>query len=91
MELEIYNAFVKAGVSESDARAAVESINKEIDKRYALHSQQLATRGDVEKVGKEVAEMEARLLRAMSEMQRWTLTTMFAAIGALAVFLKFFN
>lgn len=91
MELEIYNAFVKAGVSESDAKAAVESINKVIDNRYTLHSQQLATRGDVEKVSKEVAEMEARLLRAMAEMQRWTLTAMFAAIGALAVFLKFFN
>ena len=91
MDLEIYNAFVKAGVSESDARAAVESINKVIDSRYSLHSQQLATRGDVEKVSKEVSEMEARLLRAMAEMQRWTLTALFAAIGALAVFLKFFN
>jgi multidrug resistance efflux pump len=91
MELEIDNAFVKAGISETDAKAAVDSISKEIDKRYSLHAQQLATRGDVEKVGKDMAEMEARLLRAMSEMQRWTLTTMFAAIGALAVFLKFFT
>jgi hypothetical protein len=84
MELEIYNAFVKAGVSEQDAKAAVESINKAIDHRYTLHSNQLATKTDM-------AEMEARLLRALAEMQRWTLTTMFAALGALAVFLKFFN
>lgn len=39
MELENYNAFVKAVVPEADAKAAVESINKEIDKRYALHAQ----------------------------------------------------
>ena len=45
MEIEIYSAFVKAGVSEADAKAAVESVSKEIDKRYALHAQQLATRG----------------------------------------------
>ena len=35
MEPEICNAFIKAGVPEADARAEVESINKEIDKRYA--------------------------------------------------------
>ena len=45
MEIEIYSAFVKAGVSEPDAKAAVESVSKEIDKRYALHVPQLATRG----------------------------------------------
>ena len=47
MELEIYSAFVKAGVSAEEAKAAVESLTKEIDKRYALHAAQLATRGDV--------------------------------------------
>ena len=47
MELEIYNAFVKVGVSAEDAKSAVESINKEIDKRYSLHASQLATKGDL--------------------------------------------
>ena len=32
MELEIYNAFIKAGVTEADAKAVVESISKEIGK-----------------------------------------------------------
>jgi len=84
MELEIYNAFVKAGVSEADAKAAVESINREIDKRYALHSQQLATRGDL-------AEMENRLLRALSEMQRWTLGSIFAAVALFATITKLWH
>ncbi len=48
MELEIYNAFVKAGVSEVDAKAAVESINREIDKRFSLRDNQGA---DFELVG----------------------------------------
>ena len=84
MELEIYSAFVKAGVSESDAKEAVESINKEIDKRYALHAQQLATKGDL-------AEMENRLLRAMNEMQRWALGSIFAAVALFAAVTKIWH
>lgn len=88
MELEIYKAFTSAGVPDLEARAAVESINREIDRRYTLHAQQLATRGDVMEVKQEMAEMEARLLRALNEMQRWTIATTFAAVAALAVISK---
>lgn len=88
MELEIYNAFVKAGVSESDAKAAVESINKEIDKRYALHAQQLATRGDIDVVRKDMAELKAELIKAIAESQRWTITAIFAAIGLFTALSK---
>lgn len=91
MELEIYNAFIKAGVPESDAKAVVESINKEIDKRYGLHAQQLATRGDVEGVRKDMAEMESRLLRAMNEMQRWALASIFGAVGLFAAITKIWH
>lgn len=84
MELEIYNAFVKAGVSEVDAKAAVESINREIDKRFSLHAQQLATKGDL-------SEMESRLLRALNDMQRWTLGTIFAGVAVLAVITKLWH
>ncbi|KTT14987.1 hypothetical protein NS331_21950 [Pseudacidovorax intermedius] len=102
MELEIYNAFVKAGVPEADAKAAVESINREIDKRYALHATQLATRGDVEGVRRDVAqlkaevktdtaEMEARLLRTLADMQRWTIGSMFAAVGLFAAVTKIWH
>ncbi len=84
MELEIYNAFVKAGVSEADAKAAVESINRELDKRFSLHAQQLATKGDL-------SEMESRLLRALNDMQRWTLGTIFAGVAVLAVITKLWH
>ena len=91
MELEIYNAFVKAGVPEADAKAAVESINKEIDKRYSLHSTQLATRGYVESVKKDLAEMESRLLRSMNDMQRWTIGAVFASAGLFAAVSKIWH
>jgi predicted MarR family transcription regulator len=98
MELEIYSAFVNAGIPPEAAKAAVDSISKEIDKRYALHSQQLATHGDIETVRKEVAdvktsmaEMESRLMRAMADMQRWTITALFAAVGLFAAVSKIWH
>ena len=81
MELEIYNALVKAGVPEADAKAAVESINKEIDKRYSLHSVQLATKSDL-------AEMKTELIKAIAESQRWNIATIFAAVGLFAAITK---
>jgi hypothetical protein len=63
MELEIYEAFTSAGVSEVKAKAAVESINREIDKRYSLHSAQLATKGDLSEVKAELAEVKADIIK----------------------------
>ncbi len=74
MGIEIYNAIVKAGVSEGDTRAAVESINKEIDKRYALHAAQLFTKADG-------AELKADIIK-------WCITTVFAAVGLFAALTK---
>ena len=91
MELEIYNAFVKAGVSEADAKAVVDSVSKEIDKRYALHAQQLATRGDVENVRKDMAEIKSELIKAIADSQRWTITAIFAAVGIFAALSKFLH
>ncbi len=81
MELEIYNAFIKAGVPEADAKAAVESINREIDKRYALHAQQLFTKADG-------GELKADLMKALADTQRWTLTAIFAGMAAVAAIQK---
>lgn len=95
MELEIYEALTAANVPPEKAKAAAASIDAAIDRRYSLHSQQLATRGDVAEVmreigntRKEMAEMESRLLRAMADMQRWTLTSIFGGLAALAVLIK---
>ena len=81
MELEIYSAFAKAGVPEAEAKAAVESINKETDKRYSLHAHQLATRADIEQVRKDLSE-------ANCEIPKWTIATMFAAVGIFAAISK---
>ena len=95
MELEIYNAFVRAGVTESDAKAVAESINKVIDKRCAVHAQRLATRGDIEPVRKDVAEADTTLARVIAEVQksiadmsRWTIAAVFASLVAMAATCK---
>ena len=85
MELEIYNAFVKAGVSAADATAVVESISKEIDKRYALHSQQLSTRGDLAEFK---TALRSDLAEFKVEIMKWTIGTMFAAVALFATITK---
>jgi hypothetical protein len=77
MELEIYNAFVRAGVSEADAKAAAESINKEIDKRYSFHSQQLTTKSIVS---------EAKV-----DIIKWTIGSMLASVGLFATITKLWH
>ncbi len=78
MELEIYDALQSAGVPPEKAKAAVESINKEIDRRYTLHSAQLATRGDVEQVKVEIAKVESNLVK-------WLVATALVIIGSIAL------
>jgi hypothetical protein len=92
MELEIYTAFTKAGIPEDAARAAVDSIKKEIDHRYALHSAQLATRGDVEAVRKEIGEvrgdLKAEIARSQAEIIKWCMGSIFAAVGLFVALSK---
>jgi nucleoid DNA-binding protein len=88
MELEIYNAFIKAGVTEADAKAVVESINKEIDKRYSLHATQLFAKADGASLKAEIAQTKSDLIKAIAESQRWTITAVFAAVGLFAALSK---
>ena len=77
MELEIYRALVKINVSADDAQAVADSINKEIDKRYALHASELATRSD--------------LSEAKVEIIKWTIGSMLAAVGLFATVTKLWH
>lgn len=88
MELEIYSAFVKAGVSEADAKAAVESINREIDRRYSQHANELATKADLT-AG--LAELKTELIKSIAESQRWTITAIFAAVALFATISKLWH
>lgn len=92
MELEIFEALTAANVPTDKARAAAASIKKEINEHYSLHAAQLATKGDlyekIAEVKSDISEAEARLLRSMQDMQRWTITATFAAVAAMAALTK---
>ena len=85
MELEIYTAFRKAGIEDADARAVVESINKEIDRRYSLHSQQLSTKGDLQELR---GHVEAKIAQAQAEIVKWCMGSIFAAVGLFLALTK---
>ena len=63
MELEIFEAFRAAGVPDDKARGVVVAIN---DRRYALHADQLATRGDVASGRAELDGMFAAITRLLA-------------------------
>lgn len=77
MELEIYRALIKINVPADDAQAVADSINREIDKRYTLHASQLATKSD--------------LADAKVEIIKWTIGSMFAAVGIFATVTKLWH
>jgi hypothetical protein len=88
MELEIFEAFRAAGVPDDKARGAVQAINGLIDRRYALHAEQLATRGDLRAEASalraEIAGVRAEIADAKTEMIRWSVGSIFAAVGMFA-------
>lgn len=88
MELEIYDALQSAGVSAEKAKSVVESINKAIDQRYALHAQQLATRGDVEIVRADLekakGELNARIATTEANLVKWLVGTALVTISTIA-------
>ncbi len=61
VELAVFEALQSANVSAEKAHIAAEAIVREIDRRYELHSKQLATQSDVAKVETQVAKLDAKV------------------------------
>jgi demethoxyubiquinone hydroxylase (CLK1/Coq7/Cat5 family) len=81
MEIEIYDAFKSAGLTDEKAHAVVDSIKKTINEHYALHSQQLATQGDVEKVRADVEKVRAEIAKAEANIIKWNIGAIIATAG----------
>ena len=92
IELELFNALRKANVAEEDARKVADAINRSIDSRYTLHAGQLATKGDIQgevaNLKTDLAEMESRIVKAMADMQRWTIGVSIGSVAVLVALLK---
>lgn len=76
-----FRTFRKLGADDADAAAFADELNQAIDKRYAVHADALATKRDL-------AELKTELIKAIAESQRWTITSIFAAVGLFAALSK---
>ena len=92
MELAIYEAFRDAGIDEKPAKAIAETINKAMEYHYAVHSQQLATKGDtehlrleIERVRGEVEKVRGEIEKSKNDIIKWIVASVIAGIGVAAV------
>ena len=69
MDIEVFNAFRKAGRSDDQAQAVVEAVNKLIDERYRLHAAKIATQGHLK-------ELQSSLIK-------WIVGTVIASVGVM--------
>lgn len=92
MEIDVFLALTSAGVPEVNARAAVTAIRKELSDGIREGQDKLATKVDVAQLKVEMANMKADVFQRLSEMQRYTVASMFGGFGvmaALVTLLKF--
>lgn len=68
MEIEIFEALKSVGVDDTKAKAVVTSINNTIDRRYTLHAEKLATKGDI--VALE-AKIDSSISSAKFDIIKW--------------------
>ncbi|AKU67558.1 hypothetical protein ADJ79_10585 [Ottowia sp. oral taxon 894] len=99
MELAIFEALTAANVPADKAKAVASSIDAAIDRRYSLHSQQLATRGDVENARKEIGELRGEvkaeaanirgeMAKMQSEIIKWCVGAIFTSTGLTLAIVK---
>jgi predicted nucleic acid-binding Zn-ribbon protein len=61
MELAIFTAYRDAGIAEDKAQALTRAVTQVIDERYAIHSRNLSTQGDIEKLRLEIERVRVEL------------------------------
>jgi hypothetical protein len=95
IDITFFDALRQANVPEIAARAAAESLAKEIDLRYEMHSKQIATQTDIANLRTDMANLRgdiktdiANLSKQIADTQRWTITVVFASIVALGAIQK---
>ena len=103
MELAIYEAFREAGIEETPAKQITAAINKAVEHHYSIHSQQTATKGDVEQLRLEIEQLRletkvefekvrAEIEKAKVDIVKWVVGAVFAAAGlAMAIARLFFT
>jgi uncharacterized small protein (DUF1192 family) len=68
LSITFFEVLQEAGVTAPRAKEAVETLEKAIDSHYAVHSRELATRGDMEKMW---GELKAEIASTKAELLKW--------------------
>lgn len=73
MEIQIYQAFIDAGVPAGKAHVAANAIRNEIDQRYLAHVETLATKQDLAASAAQLqlatVKLEARLQQGITNLE----------------------
>ena len=97
MDVAIYDAIREAGIDEKPAKNLAVAINKAFEQHYAVHSQQLATKGDTEQLRLEIEkvradiekvrlETKAEIEKSKADIIKWNIGAIIAAAGlAMAI------
>jgi hypothetical protein len=84
VDLTFLDALLQANVPEAAARAAAESLSREIDRRYAIHERALMTKGDGEQIRSDLYKINADMHKSMNELT-WKVGGMMVALAAVLV------
>jgi SOS-response transcriptional repressor LexA len=71
MSLELYSALQEAGVKQETARRVADAVDEAIDKRYAIHAKELATRGDIEVTRREIEVVRRETAEGFKTLTVW--------------------
>ena len=64
-------------------------MNRAVDKRYNIHADQLATKGDLATIRSEIADVRRELAEAKVDIIKWTVGSMFVLGGIFIAVVKY--
>ncbi|MFL9711446.1 hypothetical protein [Methylobacillus sp. Pita1] len=85
---ELYDALKAINIPEDKAKAAAEAMNRAVDKRYNIHADQLATKGDLAAIRSEITDVRRELADAKVEIIKWSVGSIFVAVGVVAAIVR---
>jgi hypothetical protein len=87
ISLAFYEALQSVNVPNDKARAVADSLEQAIDSRYTIHSRDLATQGDIEKLRTDMEKLRGELKAEIAPL-KWGMG--FIGAGVLSIILKTF-
>ena len=83
--LEMYKILRKYFQDEEDATKVVEDLQFVIDKKFEDKKPELATKQDINFTNEKIDKLEIRLTEKLNDHFKWTIGTMIAVAGIIAI------